>query len=133
MNPETMTNAGIAAHLQQMTRTGLFKQVPPAARGIVLEAIKRLQPDPKDWTVRAAEAAHGIILQHFDNDAWVVPAERGDGRSPSHLHWMALELVKAEMSPTKACRWLGYLQAGLIYNGVSTLKLEKLRNLETGA
>lgn len=87
------------------------------------------QPVGDDWTKRAARAATQIITDHFNNSGFEVPAVRGDGTTPGHLHWMALELAKGQMSSTKACRWLGYLQAGLVFCGLSTLEFEKERNL----
>lgn len=84
----------------------------------------------KDWTERAAEAAQEII-----NDCYlrgVAPVQNSLGEGPEHLHWMCRELLKREMSPTKACRWLGYLQGQLILMGLSSLDAEKARNQRTG-
>lgn len=86
----------------------------------------------KNWTERAAEAALAILAEHFEGDKPVPPPARGNGTGLAHLHWMARELVKGDMSPTKACRWLGYLQAGLIHLGFSDLDAEKARNQRTG-
>ncbi|WVW77473.1 hypothetical protein Bhz59_00087 [Stenotrophomonas phage vB_SmaS_Bhz59] len=86
----------------------------------------------KNWTERAAEAALAILAEHFEGDKPVPPPARGNGTGLAHLHWMARELAKGDMSPTKACRWLGYLQAGLIHLGFSDLDTEKMRNQRTG-
>lgn len=43
MKAEEMTTAGIAAHLDQMTKTDIFKEVPPAAQAVFVEAITRLR------------------------------------------------------------------------------------------
>lgn len=83
----------------------------------------------KDWTERAAEAARSILA---DFGFIGIESAPGDPRSLGHLRYMAEELLKADMTPTKACRWLGYLQAGLIFHGWSDLDREKARNQRTG-
>lgn len=54
MKASEMSNKGIASHLQQMTETGLFKQVPPAARAVFVEAIERLKETDADRSLAGA-------------------------------------------------------------------------------
>lgn len=52
-----------------------------------------------------------------------------EGRSETHLTYLAERLALGNVgSETKTCRWLGYLQAGLILKRLSTLSIEKDRN-----
>ena len=82
------------------------------------------------WVDRAAVIAEQFITGplrdvHADREA--------DGRGLAHLRWMAEQLAtKAIASPTKACRWLGYLQGAMVESGLSTLEAEKSRNLASG-
>ncbi len=81
-----------------------------------------------NWIDRAHLCARGIIHDCFPG----IELSRRDplGRKISHFRWMASELYQRKLdSETKACRWLGYLQAGLIFHGLSTLEREKARNL----
>jgi TRAP-type C4-dicarboxylate transport system substrate-binding protein len=43
MHPSKMTGKGLAEHIRNMQETGLWKQVPPQARAVVLEAAKRAE------------------------------------------------------------------------------------------
>lgn len=83
----------------------------------------------KNWTQKAAAVATAIL-----NGIGLAlpPPARGDGRGEAHIHWMLLELQKAEMSPTKACRWLGYVQCYLVTNGVLNLDDAKVLNQRAG-
>lgn len=82
------------------------------------------------WVDRAAVIAEQFIAGplrdvHADREA--------DGRGLPHLRWMAEQLAaRAIDSPTKVCRWLGYLQGALVESGLSTLEAEKSRNLASG-
>lgn len=49
-----MTNKGISSHLQKMTETALFQQVPPAARAVFMEAIERLKDSDADRSLAGA-------------------------------------------------------------------------------
>ncbi len=86
-----------------------------------------------DWIDRAAACADGmveIIRARYPD----VKEERDpDGKSIGHLYFMALTLCRRELdSDTKACRWLGYLQAALVFLGLPDLETEKERNLASG-
>lgn len=89
-----------------------------------------LQGGATEWVERAAVCAQSILLMlgHVES--------RRDyhGTSIGHYRWMAEELAAKRVgSATKACRWLGYLQGGLVHAGYTTLETEKRRNLESQA
>jgi len=88
---------------------------------------------PDGWVNRAARCAEAMMNQSglLAN----VPATRDDeGKGLAHLRWMTEQLASRSIeSPTKACRWLGYIQAMLISRGMSTLDAEKRRNLLSAA
>ena len=83
-----------------------------------------------DWTERAARVAEELLRTNL---ASCTPIRNESGEGIQHAAWMATELTKREMSPTKACRWLGYIQAVAISYGLSTLAKEKQRNLTSRA
>lgn len=83
----------------------------------------------KNWTQKAAAVATAILADLSDI---LPPPVRGSGVETTHLHWMLLELQKAEMSPTKACRWLGYAQALLVTRELATLDEMKMFNQRAG-
>lgn len=66
---------------------------------------------PKHWVYAAAEAHRTFVLG--------MSKTSGDNGS-LHLLKM-LDQIKAGMSPTKACRWLGWIQASLAASGDMTL------------
>ena len=85
--------------------------------------------EAQNWTSFAARAAAEIL----DGPLKGITPERDPwGRSLSHLAFMAHELTRADMSPTRACRWLGYLQCGLVFMCLSDLETEKKRNAQFG-
>lgn len=61
-----------------------------------------------------------------------IPERNEKGQGINHAAFMAHELVKVHSeiidSDTKANRWLGYLQCMLVYEGISDLQAEKLKN-----
>lgn len=84
-----------------------------------------------DWIERAAVAGREIAALLGDDCPGVQCA---GGNEVRHLCWMAQQLAEKRVgSETKACRWLGYLQAGLVFSGHSTLEAEKQRNLRSAA
>lgn len=86
-----------------------------------------------DWVARAAWCAAGIAALILGKHPNAEPI-RGDGLAPDHLLFMARELKRRGLdSETKACRWLGWLQAGVVAAGISTLDAEKERNLASGS
>lgn len=90
----------------------------------VLTGVHLLVQAKAEWIERAAWVARDMLRYELAD----VPSER-DARGPKHLKWMAEQLAaKAHRSPTKACRWLGYLQGALVTLGYSTLEHEKARN-----
>lgn len=92
------------------------------------DSVPRADPAATEWLGRAAVCALGIIRDTLDE----VKPDRGDGTGLPHLRWMAEQLVTLQLdSPTKACRWLGYLQGSLVAMGLTTLDREKRRNLNS--
>lgn len=89
----------------------------------------------KNWTQRAKEVAQNILTEEFGPDkpsGWVYSERSFDGMGHNHLRWMLEELAKGQMSPTKACRWLGFAQALMLIYGISSLDREKARNQASG-
>lgn len=83
-----------------------------------------------NWMDRASTAAASMLFAELRD---IAPMRSDDGCTLGHLRWMAEELAAKRLdSETKACRWLGWLQAGLVWQGLSTLDAEKRRNLTTG-
>ncbi|GBU16826.1 MULTISPECIES: hypothetical protein [Methylobacterium] len=106
-------------------RSALAAAPPPAA-----------EPAKANWIDRAAYCATEI-LKRLDHHFPDKPAFRGegdhDGLSPGHLKFLAVSLVRRELnSETKACRWLGWLQAGAVLHGITTLEDMKELNLASG-
>ena len=89
-------------------------------------------PQPGDgWIDRAAHAAVELLSTVLEGYA---PERSEYGLGVKHLAWMACELAEKRIeSPTKACRWLGYLQGALVTTGLSSLRAEKLRNQSSAA
>lgn len=88
------------------------------------------------WRSRAATAAFEIEAKIRQEYPYARPVRNKMGRGIEHALFMATELQVSDGeidSDTKACRWLGYLQAMLVYEGVSALADEKHRNLATRA
>lgn len=91
-----------------------------------------------NWTERCAWI--GDKLANRLRDVGHVTAARADPRgqygslSPAHLLFMAETLGRQELgSETKACRWLGWLQAGMVNLGMLTLEDMKQMNLMSGS
>jgi hypothetical protein len=64
------------------------------------------------WVYAAAEAHYPLVVRV------------SDGRTHyarDHLTYMLNEICNRAMSPTKACRWLGWVQASLCFAGIATL------------
>jgi len=75
--------------------------------------------------IEAASRIATEIIRLLPEDAIMDP----DGQRATHLTYLAERLVLGNVgSETKTCRWLGYLQAGLVMKGLSTLSAEKDRN-----
>lgn len=71
------------------------------------------------WVYAAAEAHRDLVMG----------MESIYGHTGSmHLLDMLNSIVKGDMSPTKACRWLGWIQASLNEAGVATLEELKAIN-----
>lgn len=109
---ELAAQACRAAHLLSCEETcreaaALLRTLTPSANG-------------KHWVYAAAEA-HDKLL------AGVEPGEHPWQRQ--HLDWMLGEIRFSGMSPTKACRWLGWVQACLCFAGCATLDELKSINL----
>ena len=98
-----------------------------AALGVSTTAVK-------PWNRIAAEIA-ADILQEIPQLGEFAPLEDpSNATGLAHLHHMADRLRShAVGSPTKACRWLGWLQAGLVAAGLSNLEREKARNYRAAA
>lgn len=101
-----------------------------AYRGPPIAALEK-QPERVDWIQRGKvigeELRTTTPLREF------IPQQQSTGISHRHLRFMADQLAEGVVgSETKTCRWLGWLQAGLVYNGLSTLEAEKERNLRSG-
>lgn len=91
----------------------------------------RLYARPADdsWIKRAAHCARELIEGPLRD---VPPQEDCPATSLAHVSWMAHELAKGDFeSATKACRWLGFVQAIVIARDRSTLEDEKVRNLRS--
>ena len=95
----------------------------------------QIRSDPMSaptWIDRATwvsvMALGSIRAKHPD----AAPERDPEGKSIAHLIFMAQTLARRELdSETKACRWLGYLQAGLVFHGLSDLETEKELNIES--
>lgn len=69
----------------------------------------------------AAEAHRSLLLDY--------PESISDpSLSRHHLFWMLNEIAKREMSSTKACRWLGWIQAAIRHANLATLEQIKAIN-----
>lgn len=76
MKATDMTNKGIAAHLEQMTHSGLFQQVAPAARAIFKEAIERLRGNSQTLTLSVDAASIAGRFNGVERVVLDVMAER---------------------------------------------------------
>lgn len=83
------------------------------------------QSPAEHWVYDAAEACRPFIGR-----AALSQEVREDGSSLGceHLQQMLVKLRKREFSVTKACRWLGWIQAALVAHGVATLEEMKAIN-----
>lgn len=85
--------------------------------------------DPQhDWLQRTVECAREIRAHLEGVVTKVEPDSRGT--SLRHLAWMAEQLQSGKIQDVfKASRWLGYLQAGLVFRELSTLsdEIERVR------
>lgn len=93
----------------------------------------------KSWTDKAAFVAKEILGQigmelprAVRSNGGTDPNGGASAAAAPHLHWMLQELAKGEMSPTKACRWLGYVQAILVWTRIYTLQEMKEVNQRAG-
>lgn len=84
----------------------------------------------RDWYVGTLNKS-GYLLpkQVVDRyDAMLLPFGPADlghtGREPRHLRWM-LEQLRLPMPVGKANRWLGFIQAGVIALGLTTVQAER--------
>lgn len=93
----------------------------------LLSALKGLPTPPsaigtKHWVYAAAEK-HRLLVENLT---------MGDKKTESqHVAWM-LDQIPG-MSPTKACRWLGWIQASLYVDGLATLDELKAINRSASA
>lgn len=55
-----------------------------------------------------------FILKNYKE--FEISSENDDRTSNEHLSWMLNEIVKNEMSSTKANRWLGYIKGIMVFN-----------------
>lgn len=77
---------------------------------------------PEHWVFDAAEKCYPLVANLHDS---------GSMLAKTHLLEMLETMRKREMSVTKACRWLGWIQAGIYcYNGAS---LEQLKSINKAA
>jgi thioesterase domain-containing protein len=72
------------------------------------------------WVYAAAQAHFRLIMEL--QDASVEPT------GGAHLVWMLEQIKPEKMSPTKACRWLGWIQAVLCERGAASLEELKAVN-----
>jgi hypothetical protein len=84
---------------------------------------------PKKHSMKLDEARQaarliGAVLAERGTDAGRDP----EGKSLEHAAFMAGEIGDGPMEEGAAMRWLGYLQAMLVFHGVSTLENERDRN-----
>jgi hypothetical protein len=106
-------------------RAALFRTYAP---GPVTSPAPAAKPS---WIERAAWVAEQLIRRILAEFPDAVPERDPDGMSAHHLLFMAQTLARRELdSETKACRWLGWLQAGvtLICTGAET-DLEAMKEL----
>lgn len=96
-----------------------------------LEAAAKAQEDfcndqrGEHWVFAAAEAHTPFLARlALEHEA------RDDASSLgwNHLTWMVLQIRERKFSATKACRWLGWIQAALVSHGVATLDEMKAIN-----
>lgn len=78
----------------------------------------------RHWVYAAAEAHRDLVLSLKDDHC------TGTTMGGGHLLWMLDQIRDAGFSPTKACRWLGWVQAMLNVRGVANLERLKAINLE---
>lgn len=86
-------------------------------------------PYPDEWKVRVRKIADQLMLLPVFKG--VIEEKSNDGQGLPHLKYMLREMSYGQMSSTKACRWLGYVQAALVLYGITTLDDEKHRNMDT--
>lgn len=84
-----------------------------------------------NWIDRAAWIAERLMPRI--DALWPKPGVRDpEGQSLAHLRFMAETLANRELdSETKACRWLGYLQGGLVLRNIFSLERMKALNLQS--
>ena len=66
------------------------------------------------------------IVERYDNMLYPFARVELDpqGLSPHHLRWM-LHQLRSPMEVGKANRWLGFIQAGIIRLGLTTVQAER--------
>lgn len=79
-----------------------------------------LSATTQHWVYAAAEAHRPLVLKMMK---W------GGHGGRDHLLHMLREIAKSGMSPTKACRWLGWIQGSLYAEAIATLDELKAINL----
>jgi len=78
------------------------------------------EQQPRHWVYAAAEA-HRHRLGYL---------EMGDRATESkHIEWMLDQIRDAGFSPTKACRWLGWVQAALYQAGIPLEELKAINRI----
>lgn len=76
-------------------------------------------PADRHWVYEAADRHRQLVLK--------MPASLG-ALGSDHIGWMIGQVAAGKMSPTKACRWLGWIQAALCAAGVLSLDEAKAIN-----
>lgn len=111
------------------------------------QALRNLSREEFDAALKEAFGSTEAFLESFEGELSPYPHWSRDaivGLRPliakvpqgdesyhrQHLYSMVLKvIISSDWSPTKVCRWLGYIQAALVFSGVATLEQMKQHNL----
>ncbi|CAH7391354.1 conserved hypothetical protein [Vibrio chagasii] len=73
---------------------------------------------------------HVVVAKGYLGSEFANYPPKCNGNDPTcyhHLAWMLTEIAKNEMSPTKANRWLGYVQGVMVGDGLLDVNQERER------
>lgn len=72
-----------------------------------------------------------VLYRLIDPNNMITAEQQEEGKDPPHLKWMAEQIISEKVTGRKAQRWLGYIQAALIFTGANTLNQMKALNTAT--
>lgn len=88
MKASEMTNAGLAAHMAKWKETGLFAQLPPKAKDVFDEALKRLNADAVREVNAVANEMRNRLVNHgrSHSPTLIAWADRLDAALKGNIH-----------------------------------------------